>query len=179
MSQYIEIDDRAVQAAIRRVEAFFKDMRPFYEDIGAALERSTDKRFAQERDAQGQDWPDLAPSTWCVKKNRKMLNESGQLRGSLSYRADKDEVVVGYSDRKARWLMLGTDPYTIRPKRPGGKLAFVGDGCDPVFAREVRHPGLPARNPLGISKEDAEEIAEIAEDHVGYRWSGGLTFSPS
>lgn len=152
-----------VSAKLRQAAKRVSNMLPVYQDIGAAVERSTDQRFAREQAPDGTPWRDLSPNTWASKRNRKKLNETGQMRDSLSYSASATEAIIGFADKKARWHQFGTRPYTIVPKN-ARMLRFMTPG-GPVFASQVRHPGIPARPMLGISREDQREIEQIIVDH--------------
>lgn len=68
---------------------------------------------------------------------------TGKLRGSLSIRVDTDKVTIGPNENiapYAGYVEFGTKPHTIRPKRPGGVLAFDVGGRT-VFTKQVNHPG--------------------------------------
>lgn len=43
----------------------------------------------------------------------------------------------------------GTQPHVIRPKTPGGVLAFPGAGGGTVFAKSVNHPGTAPQPYMG------------------------------
>lgn len=72
-------------------------------------------------------------------------------------------VVVDTNDEIYRYVSEGTKPHVIRPRTPGGRLAFQGtytaktspgvigstsggSSGDMVYAREVHHPGTQARD---------------------------------
>lgn len=160
----VEIDSSDLQRAIARAQKYLSDLTPFYEDVGAYMERVTENRFRTETGPDGQPWKELAASTRAAKANDKILTERGKMRESLSSEADPDGVTVGFSDRKARWHQFGTKPYTIEPKN-GRWLAFQG-ASGMRFARQVEHPGVPARPMLGISPANEREILAIAGDQI-------------
>jgi phage gpG-like protein len=164
----VDYDDRELRRGLRRVSAYLDNLQPFHDDVGAYVERSTDDRFRTETGPDGTPWRSLANSTLATKRNRKTLQETGKMRDSLSYTANAREAIVGFSDKKARWHQLGTNPYTIEPRR-ASLLRFMGAN-GPVFARRVNHPGLLARPMLGISYNDEREILAIARDHVESRF---------
>jgi phage virion morphogenesis protein len=166
MSQFqVSADDSQVQAMLARAARRLNNMRPLYDDIGAYMERDTDQRFQRQQAPDGTPWRDLSPNTWASKRNRKILNETGQMRDSLAYEATGTEVIIGFADKKARWHQFGTRPYTIAPNN-ARMLAFMTAG-GPAFARQVNHPGIPARPMLGISRANVEEIGNIVGDHIG------------
>lgn len=72
------------------------------------------------------------------------------------------EWAVAIPEVPGRFLIEGTRPHVIRPRKPGGVLRFGGAGGTVVFATVVHHPGTKA-NPF------AEQAARAA---VG-RFQGG------
>lgn len=78
--------------------------------------------------------------------------KSGRLRNSISIRYPNPmEAVVGPQVAYGVYQEFGTgergefggSAYTIKPKSPGGLLVFKVGGKT-VYARSVRHPGIPA-----------------------------------
>jgi HK97 gp10 family phage protein len=78
--------------------------------------------------------------------------KSGRLRSSISIRYPNPlEAVVGPQVEYGKYQEFGTgergefggSAYTIKPKKPGGVLVFKIGGKT-VYARSVRHPGIPA-----------------------------------
>lgn len=120
-------------------------------------------------------WAKLRPNT--VAGRRKgtslVLQDSGQLRQSYQMNFNGEQVVVGSADPKALWHGEGTKPYIIRPKNAkmlafaiaggGHKVPFAFSstttrhtfkkGQTLAFAKEVHHPGLPARRMLPRENE--------------------------
>lgn len=68
---------------------------------------------------------------------------TGKLRGSLGIRVNSHSVTIGPNETiapYAGYVEFGTQPHIIRPKTPGGVLAFK-IGNRQVFAKVVHHPG--------------------------------------
>jgi len=130
-----------------------------------------------------------------IKNSRSTpLQDTGTMMTAIAMlSSDKQSATVGFRSlpeaQKAIWQHYGTKgPYPIRPKTPGGALAF---GTSMSFAnamkggrgksrrltmgnarsnaqgmaivRGVMHPGLPARPFFGISPKLSEELGQIAE----------------
>lgn len=78
------------------------------------------------------------------------------LQQSYTVQVHHDYVDVGTRDQRAAWHHYGTSPFKIKPK-VGQYLKFeTVNGT--VFAKEVNHPGIPARGLLP-SKRTAEALA--------------------
>jgi len=78
------------------------------------------------------------------------------LQQSYTVKVANDHVDVGTQNEMAKWHHHGTDPFIIRPtNRKYLKFATI-DGV--VFAKEVHHPGIPARGLLP-TKKTAEALA--------------------
>lgn len=86
---------------------------------------------------------------WAKKKEpdgKKILERSGKLRRSIKAKSTSASQLVfkadtpysGYHNTGRR------GPWTIKPKKPGGTLAFMSGG-KMRFAKSVEHPGYPAR----------------------------------
>jgi phage virion morphogenesis protein len=132
----ISIDDHQVVQGLNRAARRLRNLQPLMEDIGAALERSTDRRFASEVSPSGEPWRSLSARTLARKRNNKILNETGKMRASLSYMADAMSVQVGFSDVKSRWHQFGTNR------------------------------GIPPRPMLGLSDGDVQEIESLVTEHL-------------
>lgn len=100
-----------------------------------------------------------------------ILIRTGRLRDSVGQSYHPDHITrihgwtveVGTRVPYAKYHQEGTPPYTIRP-REAKALRFVGNDGEWVFAREVRHPGLPARPFLTVPDEDVDALAQTVMD---------------
>lgn len=96
-----------------------------------------------------------------------ILIRTGRLRDSVGQSYHPDHITrihgwtleVGTKVPYAMYHQQGTSAYVIRP-REAKALRFVGNDGEWVFAREVHHPGLPARPFLTLSDEDIRELQE-------------------
>jgi len=164
----IKIEDQAVQRVFRTLIERGKDLRPFMKAVGETVVLQTEERFDNEGPApDGTAWPKLKESTRQQKKHSKMLTESGELRGSIRYRLiNQYSVAIGTNKVYGAIHQFGgtTPPRTIVA---GNKKALFWPGAaHPV--RAVRHPGsdIPARPFLGLSRENSDEIVEMANHYL-------------
>ncbi len=132
----VEIDDREIRDGLRALETKLGDLRPVFRDIGEALLNSTRERFNTQTDPDGRRWADYAPLSEAYKKRKKkhpdlILTLNGYLRGTLNYRATRDELRVGTP------MIYGAAHQFGRP--------------------EIN---LPARPFLGLSDDDTEMILD-------------------
>ncbi|MGD1941870.1 MAG: phage virion morphogenesis protein [Leptolyngbyaceae cyanobacterium] len=122
---------------------------PALDKIGLYGERQLKLAIARGRKLSGEPLAPLAPSTKAEKrrrgKARGILRRDGQLAASItSTRTSGSEVQIGTNLGHAPWVILGTRPYKIRPKRKPTLVFYTADGWR--SAKEVNHPGLPERN---------------------------------
>lgn len=114
-----------------------------------------------ERGGIEKKWAPLAGSTLANRRGggrgAQILRDTGKLAQSFVIAYSANKVSVGTTNKTAIWHHFGTKPYIIKPK--GGKvLVFRGAGGQAIFARTVRHPGLPERRLLP-SKELGKQMA--------------------
>lgn len=143
-------DSEGLRRALAALVAAGVDLREPMDEIGAALLTSTQQRFLDEETPAGEAWPELAPGTkerpgpgGRPRGGDHMLRVKGHLFGSLTYLADRTAVQLGSVRVYAALHQLGgTDDM---PRGPAD---------------------VPAREFLGLSREDEEEITNILSDHL-------------
>ncbi len=141
----IEIDDKQVLAALQRLHARMRDMRPFMKNAGEILVEGTKERFETMKDPEDKPWKPLNPKYAAVKKRNRdrILTLYGFLGGTIHYQlAGSNTTLVG-SDK----------PYAAIHQL-GGQ---AGRG------RKVR---IDARPYLGIGERDRVRLLECAEDFM-------------
>lgn len=174
---------------LRRKAAFLlarMKVEPLLYAVGARHLKWIADQFRLEGRAIGSEamggWAKLSRNTMAARRGRvaRILQDTGRLRQSFAVDTApiRGEVFVGTSDQRAPWLHHGTRPYTIRPKRAGGVLAFTGNVAATrvsgvriiadvkrglIFTREVQHPGLPAR-PMLPTASHARDLAVAVVD---------------
>jgi phage virion morphogenesis protein len=140
----IKINDAAVQTVFARAIAKLSDLTPVMTDVGEYLQRRVDDGFRTETDPYGKPWAKLASSTLRQKVRQKrilkILQSRGTMRGTLTYRASRDRVLIGFNVFYADFHQRGT-------------VRVVKRQLLPDAAR-----GLPA--------QDVAAIVSIAEDYL-------------
>lgn len=106
----VEVQDEAVQALLRRLQASVTDLSPAMQDIGARLLSQVNIGFRDARDPWGNAWKPLKHPR---KRNKaggdrgRPLSDTGRLRNSFSSRADATSVTVGTNTRYAAIHQFG------------------------------------------------------------------------
>jgi len=138
----VDIDDRILRRALRRLEAAGADLTPALKDIGEALLLSTQQRFSDQVDPDGRPWKPLSDEYRRRKKHPKILTETTNLRGRIVW-----QLVLG-------GVEVGTDVVYAAIHQFGGRAG-----------RELAAE-IPARPYLGISAQDRDDIREIILSHI-------------
>lgn len=147
--------DKALDNAIDKLGA---KRRELMEGIGEVLISSTQKRFQDEKDPEGQPWKK-------TRRGGKVLSDTKRLERSIDSAATLDSVMVGSNLKYARIHQKGG---TIRPKNKKF-LRFPGSDGQDVFTKEVT---IPARPYLGINDEDKKEVAAFIGDYLEDAFKG-------
>lgn len=117
------------------------NLEPAFAEIGEYLIESHQERFKLEVAPDGELWEPLAPATLKQKGGEtRILQESGTMRDTLSYRISGNELLFGSNQEYAATHQFGRE----------------GDG-------------IPARPFIGLSTgyfNDEDEIVSILKDHL-------------
>ncbi len=148
----VRIEDREVQRAFIRLVGVMDDTTPVMAAIGTGLVASTHRRFVSQTDPDGAPWAPLNPDYRAMKRNRRILTESGRLRDSINAQPSRDMVRVGTNVIYAAIHQFGG---TIVPKSATHLVFRLASGL--VLADSVT---LPSRPYLGISADDQDMIAD-------------------
>lgn len=145
----VEFDDEA-RAALDRLIEVGTDLTPLMRDIGVHLLNTTRERFNTQESPAGTPWAPLTILSLEKKarKTGKILTERGHLRGTLTYRASRDEVQVG-----SPLIYAGTHQFGARK----------GSFRDPP---PIPWGHIPARPFLGLSDDDEAEVARLVTDFL-------------
>ncbi len=156
----VQIDDREVMAALKRLEAAGADMSPVMADIAQAMASESERQFQRQAGPLG-PWPDLVESTKAARARRgkwpgPMLQVSpGGLAASVQ---------VGH-DRRSAWI--GSNKPYAAIHQLGGQAGKGGR------ARIPARPYLPF-NPetQALSAEARETIMEVLAERLAKTLGG-------
>ena len=129
------------------------DLTPAMRDIGEYLVRVTKDRFADERDPDGAPWAPLSEATKARKRRNagRILTEHGYLGGGIVYQAGASEVEAG-----SPLIYAGTHQFGAE----AGSFGSTAGG------RPIPWGDIPAREFLGLSEADRDEIEDILRDYL-------------
>jgi phage virion morphogenesis protein len=140
---------------LRIIKKAIKNPEPLFKEIGAALVTSTDTRFEEEQDPDGNPWPQ---SLRALQTGGKTLTDTAKLSGSITFEASDDGVAIGTNVIYAAIHQFGG---TIKAKTKRGLRFRAGGNSGWVTKMSV---DIPQRAFLGVSDDDQETIENIGSD---------------
>lgn len=112
----------SLQQKLKDIADGLRDMRPLWQAVGMYIQRQTIKeRFDKEQSPGGQKWKPLAPATLRQRAKRhktghaRILQDTGELRRSITYEAETNSVRVGTNLKYARTHQFGRGNIPARP----------------------------------------------------------------
>lgn len=189
----IQVEDRAVLAALAELRARATNLRPAMVAIAEDMKAASDRAFATNSNpATGAHWADYRPSTLRARAKRgrspnNMLRLSGWLASSIHTVAGDDYAVVGTNVRYAAIHQFGGSieraPWggtvRLRTDRDGNLLRQGKGGRLAVFAKDSHKRAvvrrfetgpysvrIPARPFLGLGAHDLRTILGRIQAHL-------------
>lgn len=135
-----------------------------FDAIGPALVSSTQMRFEEEKDPEGNPWPD---SLRKMLLGGRTLTETGALAASITHEATAGSVAIGTNLIYAAIHQFGG---TIRAKTGKG-LRWRAPGNGGWVRKDQVE--MPRRAFLGLDDGDAAEIRALCADWLGAADDGG------
>lgn len=127
-----------------------------FDEIGAELVSSTQRRFTGQHDIDGNPWK----QSWrAANQNGQTLRDTGRLMNSITHNVLANGVEVGTDFEYAHVLHFGAEIY---PKTAEYLTFAVGGQY-----RKSKHVSIPPREFLGIDAEDEQNILDIIGRHIG------------
>ncbi len=107
----VQFSSGEVNARLTELQRKINDLTPAMKNVGEYMLLSTDTRFRSETDPYGNKWQPNSPRTIARKRAegriQKVLQSTGRLRAGISYKADRDSVVIGTNVSYAAKHQLG------------------------------------------------------------------------
>lgn len=146
-----KIDDARLNQVLKDLGDDTQDLTPAMKQVGEYMRFRTEENFRGEQTPEGIAWLPLKPSTVARKTKKKssinkILQDTGDLRGSIAYQTTPRRVTIGTN------TMVG-----------GYSLGAIHQ-----FGAAKRN--IPARPFLGASDSDIDEIVQIILDHLTENW---------
>jgi phage virion morphogenesis protein len=162
----VSLDLREVEslaAILNKAKLSTKDRMSLLGNIGAEVEAQTQERFDTQTDPEGNPWKALAQKTkdYYIENGfggGSLLVKGGGLRDSVESQVGSWSVLVGATKVYAAIHQFGGD---IVPK--SAAALFV-----PGYGR-LKKVTIPARPYVGISSDNAAEIAIIVQQFIAGR----------
>ena len=152
----LKVELTGIEDAERRLRALAEaghDLTPAMRDIGEYLVRTTKDRFADERGPDGAPWEPLSEHTKRRKRRNagRILTEHGYLGGQIVYQAEPTAVEAG-----SPLVYAGTHQFGAEE----GSFGSTSGG------RPIPWGDIPAREFLGLSDADGDEIEDILRGYL-------------
>jgi len=172
-----EFKDKPILDGFRRLRRAAGNARAAFMDIGEGFLLNIEDRFSKEMDPDGRPWAKLSPRTLRRKKNNKILTESSQLRGSYTYIAGSDQLIVGTNIHYAAIHQFGgTIEIAARSQQAYFKRNNTGEVGNRFVGKRrsnfsqwvtigAHKIEMPARPVLGIGALDRNLIVAKLADH--------------
>lgn len=150
----IHVDDESPIMAIMTKLAGF-DKSAMFDEIGSELMTSTQLRFHDQHDVEGNPWK----QSWRARmQGGQTLRDTGRLMNSITYNVLPNGVEVGTNVEYAHALHFGAN---ILPKTAQYLLFNVLGNW-----RKVKEVNIEARGFLGINSDDETNILDIIGEHI-------------
>lgn len=131
------------------------DLTDLMDRLGQTIETQTDEHFDREATPDGTPW---TPSLRARLEGGKTLTDTARGRNSVSHIASSTQVEVGTN---VGYMAAHQGGATIRPTSAKALAFRLPGGLGFRSAKEVT---LPAREWLGISADEADELVDEAQD---------------
>ena len=142
-----------IMAVMTKLAGF--DKSAMFDEIGSELVTSTQLRFHDQHDVEGNPWK----QSWRAKmQGGQTLRDTGRLMNSMTHNVLPNGVEVGTNVEYAHALHFGAH---ILPKTAQYLVFNVLGNW-----RKVKEVNIEARPFLGINADDERMILDIIEEHI-------------
>ncbi|HZP98038.1 MAG TPA: phage virion morphogenesis protein [Reyranella sp.] len=157
-----ELEDAALERALKELVDRGGDLQPAFKDIGADMLLVTSRAFNLSRSPEGVPWP---PSAAALAEGRQTLIDTRNLRDHFSYVTSPTGVVYGTNVPYAGYLQTGYE--------------FIHEGkanqADPrAYAQALMESvvTVPAREFVGASAQDIKRWELTLADYLSGETGG-------
>lgn len=163
---------KALQQKLQDTSGKLRNLQPFWHIIGEYMKRRTIKEcFDKEQAPDGTKWQPLSPTTIKLRMKRhksgnmKILQDTGELRRSVKYKAFPKYVIIGSNLKYSRIHQFGG---TIHSKQ------FRTSKKDYSHYIVKRSINIPARPYLGITEQDRQYILKTFQAYINRHVLGSI-----
>jgi phage virion morphogenesis protein len=150
----------ATLATLGKAVTAMEEPKPLFDLIGAALVLSTQMRFENETDPDGNPWPQ---SFRARTEGGKTLRDSALLFQSVTHEPSNEGVAVGVGGDAGIYAAIQHFGGTITAKTSKGLRFRVGGNGAWVTKMSV---DIPAHPYLGVNADDEKGIIALSEDYL-------------
>ncbi|MFD1914123.1 phage virion morphogenesis protein [Halodurantibacterium flavum] len=167
-----DINEREVEAALKRIGEALTDMTPVMQDIGELLVFSTKERFVAGVSPDGEPWAPKSQTTLDAYARRRdpedprpLFGPSRRLSSEIHYSASADSVEWGSSLIYAAVQQFGAEQGAFGARmgrtQPSEKRPNPQDYFFPIPWGDI-----PARPFLGLSEDDQAGILDTVSEWI-------------
>lgn len=158
----VKINNDSITTALKQALTRQDDLSDLMLDLGELMVQRTQDRMLTGKQADGQPF---APRSQATLKRYKKLNlkfsvpldQSGRLRKSIAYDADKSKVSWGSNEIQAAVMQFGAEAGAF-----GARIGKNKKGRS--YFMPIPWGNIPARPYLGVGTADSQAIVETIED---------------
>jgi phage virion morphogenesis protein len=148
----------AVLETLAKAVAAMEEPKPLYEQIGLAMLESTDRRFEEGEDPDGNPW--IESLRVRLNGGVTLTDKRGRIPRSMTMEASNSGVAWGTNEIIALIHQTGG---TINAKTPKGLRFRAGGNGGWVTKMSVE---MPQRAFLGVNADDEKEINALSESYL-------------
>ena len=143
-----------LQKKLQKSSNNLSNLKPFWTSVGEYMKRRTIKEcFEKEQSPEGEAWKP-------IQREGKILSDTGELKKSVQYQADKNGVIIGSKLKYARIHQFGGS-IKVTPKM----RAFL-HFKDIHLKKTTQFIKIPARPYLGVTQADKKHIIQMIRMYV-------------
>lgn len=154
----IQVDTRAIDQALRRLESHVEDTSPAMRAIGEHIASQIDLSFRDAKDPYGNPWKELSAVTVAKRRREssKPLNDTGHLKASITSNPGHNEVTIGTNEKYGRTHQFGATQGQYGRSRRNGPIPWGNIPARPFMPTESG----------GMPLDWEQDILDIIRDYI-------------